>query len=90
MVEEPGEMFQKHLSEVDWRDRMAKLSDDLDTLPLEEGAESLASALTEVARDSGVLCLKNKGSAQNRSTSFPNNPWFDQDHRHAQLIYVPS
>ena len=78
-LKDQGEMFQKRLSEVDWRDRMAKLSDDLDTLPLEEGAECLASALTEVARDSGVLCLKIKGSAQNRSTSFPNNPWFDQD-----------
>ena len=81
-LKDQGEVFQKRLGEVGWQDRMAKLSDDLDTLPLEEGAESLVSALTEVARNSGVLCLKNKGSAQKRkksSTSFPNNPWFDQD-----------
>ena len=79
-LKDQGEVFQKRLGEVGWRDRMAKLSDDLDTLPLEEGAESLVSALTEVARNSGVLCLKNKGSAQNRKkSSFPNNPWFDQD-----------
>ena len=79
---EHGEVFQRHLSEVGWQVRMAKLSDDLDTLSLEESAESLVSALTEVARDSGVLCLKNKGGPQNRkksSTSFPSNPWFDQD-----------
>ena len=78
-LKDQGEVFLKCLGEVSWRDRMVRLSDDLDTLPLEEGAESLVNALTEVARDSGVLCLKNKESTQCRRTSFPNNPWFDQD-----------
>ena len=81
-LKEQHEVFQKRLSEVDWRDRMTKLSDDLDTLTLEEGAESLVSALTEVARNSGVICLRNKGSTQDKKksrTSFPNNSWFDQD-----------
>ena len=80
------EVFQNCLSEVDWRDRMTKLSDDLDTLTLEEGAESLVSALTVVARDLGVICLRNKGSAQNKKsrTSFPNNLWFDQDFKVAK------
>ena len=78
-LKDQGEVFLKRLGEVSWRDRMVRLSDDLDTLPLEEGAESLVNALTEVASDSGVLCLKNKESTQCRRTSFPNNPWFDQD-----------
>ena len=66
------EEFQRHLSEDGWQDRMSKLCDNL--VPLKEGAERLVRALTEVARDSGILCLKNKGVTQNSkksSTSFP-------------------
>jgi len=66
------EEFPRHHSEDGWQDRMSKLCDNL--VPLEEGAERLVRALTEVERDSRVLCLKNKGATQNRkksSTSFP-------------------
>ena len=54
----------------------------MDLVPLEEGAERLVRALTDVARDSGVLCMKNKGATQIRkksSASFPSNTLFDQD-----------
>ena len=83
-LKEHEEEFERRLSEAGWQDRMVKLCDDLDLVPLEEGAERLERALTEVARDSGVLCMKpgNKGATQIRkksSASFPSNTWFDQD-----------
>jgi len=81
-LKEHEEEFERHLSEAGWQGRMVKLCDDLDLLPLEEGAERFVRALTEVARDSGVLCMKNKGATQIRkksTASFSSNTWFDQD-----------
>jgi len=53
-LKEHEEEFQRHLSEAGQQDRMAKLCNGLDLVPLEDETERLVRALTEVARDSGV------------------------------------
>jgi len=73
-LKEHEEEFERRLSEAGWQDRMVKLCDDLDLVPLEDGAERLVRALTEVARDSGVLCMKKKGATQIRKMSTASFP----------------